>query len=594
MRLTNKNIQNVIVILFVGTLSLFGQSIKSDKNGRKIPNEKIFVHYNSTLLFAGEYLLYKVYNLNHKGLSSLSKIAYVELVGEDMEIVFKHKVRLENSAGQGDFFIPSTVKSGNYKLIAYTKWMRNGSENDFFQGEIAIINPYQSDQKKILKDSSNISTRSVALNPNKKKLSIPEVGNSSVKIRFEQDVFKRRAKVSLRIEDVSDSYSNGSYSISVRNMDTIKKPQPLSSETFKESWGEEHETSNTKIENLMYLPEYRGEYISGRIYSEDSTMSVESEKVAISIPEENGYVLKVVATDKNGMFSTNLEKEYSGTKMVVQVLGENRKKYKLALDQETALDYSDLVFNRFKITPKIKDMIVERSVHNQIENGYFSIKPDSIKPIHAIVPNYQGMLYTYNLDDYTRFSTVGETLVEVVELVWAKRIGQDEYTFQIKENDYDFYTSPDFPPLIIVDGILVQNHTHLLQYNARNVKSISFLRDKYIVGPKIFQGVLVVETIDKDYVSPYGGEHRTSMELFRPLPKKSYYYQEYGNETDLTSDRILDFRYQLYWDPNLTLSDSQNEVIFYTSDIPGEYEMVLEGFSSSGNPVSVKRKFMVE
>ncbi|UII78535.1 hypothetical protein [Flagellimonas sp. CMM7] len=594
MELIKKHILIFTFILFTGTLCIFAQSAKLDNSEDidylNIHQEKVFIHYNSTLLFTGEYLYYKVYNLNsdNNGLSNLSKIVYIELVGEDKESVFRHKVRLENSSGQGDFFIPTTVKSGNYKLIGYTQWMKNGSKNNFFQGEIAIINPYQNDQKVILKDSSIVSSNSSRSLLNSKTQSATKANNEGIKISVDQNTFKKRSKVSLKLEDVTKTYSGGTYSLSVRNIDTIEKPLMLTSKAFRSL-----QSKKEKVKNHIYLPEFRGELISGKVLPKDTISPVDNVNIALSIPEKNGYDLKVVTTDKNGVFLVSLEKAYNGTKAFVQVLGEARQKYTIKLDSDSPMDYSGLTFNRFEITPEMRDMIVERSVHNQIENSYFSIKPDSLKPTPTVIPVYKDIMNTYILDDYTRFSTIRETLVEVIELVWSKRIGKGEYTFQVKENDYDFYIKPDFSPLVVVDGIPVQNHDHLLGYNARNVRSISFLRDKYVLGSKIFQGVIDIETIDGDFVSPYNGDHRVNFDLFKPLPIKKYFNQKYTEETKPDTDRILDFRYQLLWEPNLELKGNKTVIDFFTSDVSGNYEICLEGFTASGEPISTRKVISV-
>lgn len=583
----------------MGTFCIFGQSVIPNNskgvNYANVHQEKIFIHYNSTLLFTGEYLYYKVYNLNSEtsALSNLSKIVYVELVGEDKEAVFRHKMRLENSSGQGDFFIPTTVKSGNYKLIGYTQWMKNGGKNNFFQGEIAIINPYQSNQKEILQDTSIVSNNNSRSLVNKKTQSIKEANNESIKINIDQGTFKKRSKVSLKFEEVAKLDSGGTYSLSVRSMDTIEKPLMITSKSFLSRQNRQVKKLNNHFRNHIYLPEFRGELISGKVLPKDSISPVDNINIAVSIPEKNGYDLKVVTSGENGVFLVSLEKAYNGTKAFVQVLGETRHKYTIKLNPDSSMDYSDLTFNRFEITPEMRDMIVERSVHNQIENSYFSIKPDSLKPTPTVIPVYKDIMNTYNLDDYTRFSTIRETLVEVIELVWTKKIDRDKYTFRIKENDYDFYIKPDFSPLIIVDGIPVQNHNHLLGYNARNVRSISFIRDKYILGSKIFQGVLDIETIDGNYVSPYSGDHRIDVDLLKPLPIKKYFNQKYTQETKPGTDRILDFRYQLLWEPNLKLNDNKTAIDFFTSDITGNYEICLEGFTASGNPVSLREVISV-
>ena len=57
-----------------------------------IHQEYVYMHFNTSLLFTGEYLFYKVYCLNsvNKQLTKTSKVAYVELLAESGELVFSH------------------------------------------------------------------------------------------------------------------------------------------------------------------------------------------------------------------------------------------------------------------------------------------------------------------------------------------------------------------------------------------------------------------------------------------------------------------------------------------------------------------------
>ena len=123
---------------------------------KDVSQEAVHVNYSSSVLFAGEYLFYKVFCINKdsRWLSALSKIAYVELISETGEVVFKHKVELVEGEANSEFFIPTAIESGSYKLIAYTRWMKNFGLSSFFQADIAIINPYRNDQKVILNKNS--------------------------------------------------------------------------------------------------------------------------------------------------------------------------------------------------------------------------------------------------------------------------------------------------------------------------------------------------------------------------------------------------------------------------------------------------------
>ena len=138
------------VVLFLNTLYAIAQLNTKDypdviSNFRQMPQESIFVHYNTSSFFSGERLFYKVYCFNNQSenLSTISKIAYLEMISQDGKVVFKHKIRLENGIGFGDFSIPTSITTGSYKLFGYTHWMKNNNIEQFFQTDLIIINPYQ-------------------------------------------------------------------------------------------------------------------------------------------------------------------------------------------------------------------------------------------------------------------------------------------------------------------------------------------------------------------------------------------------------------------------------------------------------------------
>ncbi len=49
-------------------------------------------------------------------------------------------IRLEDGLGNGDFKLPDSIKSGRYKIRAYTNYMRNFSDQLFFSKEIIVVN----------------------------------------------------------------------------------------------------------------------------------------------------------------------------------------------------------------------------------------------------------------------------------------------------------------------------------------------------------------------------------------------------------------------------------------------------------------------
>lgn len=579
----------LILLMFSGLSTGFSQAIVSNsevmEGYQEIPQENIYVHYNTGLLFSGEYLYYRVYSFDSKTrqLSKLSKIAYVELIGEDNKSVFKHKIRLKEGLGQGDYFIPTSVPSGNYKLIAYTQWMLNGEGSVFFQNDVSILNPYLGNQSAILLDANKEDTNNEMLN-----ISLNEYDSPELSISTNKNIYGQREKVSLNLNG-SELLIDGDYSLSVRKAYHIENAIKSIASNYSSTNSGTIKSKDKNIYDELYLPELRGELISGMV-TDMNGRPASGKKVAISIPGKD-FIFKMANTNDEGAFYLNVDKEYEAENAIIQVLGDDKENFKLDIDEPASANTSDLKFNSFKITPAIKNMILERSIYNQIENSYFSLKPDSIITPIIKAPFYVGGLSeTYLLDDYTRFNTVKEVFVEIVDHVWAKST-KEGTVLKIRESDIE---ESELLPLILMDGVMIQNHDHLMEYNARSIDRVSVLRNKFYFGTQIFQGIIAVETKDGDYKNRLYGDYIQDHKLFKPLDEKKYYQQFYKLNNGNGNSRIPDFRNQLLWMPDLNIDSESMVISFFTSDNNGHYEICLEGFTKRGKPVSVRKVISVE
>lgn len=104
--------------------------------------EKIFVHTDKSFYVTGEIAWFKIYVVNVADLKplDLSKVAYVEIVDAADKRLLQAKISLNNAEGNGSFYLPANLNSGNYKLRAYTNWMKNFGADYFFEKNITIIN----------------------------------------------------------------------------------------------------------------------------------------------------------------------------------------------------------------------------------------------------------------------------------------------------------------------------------------------------------------------------------------------------------------------------------------------------------------------
>lgn len=591
----------VLVFLFA-FVKMQGQEIlktNEQVNGfRNISQEHVFVHVNTTFLLTGESLYYKLYCFirNQNVVSTLSKIAYIELAGKDGTIVFKHKIRLEDGQGYGDFFIPTSVPSGSYKLLGYTNWMRNGAISDFFQADITIINPYQSNQSGIqmvnsVENDSIFNKGQLVGQVISSKDANSSVYAGPIEISVGKKHFKKRTKVSLVLKGKNTlSNVSGNYSISVRKKDSLKGVLPQrSNEFFNTSAIKEIGYAHGK-DHSVYLPELRGELFCGKVEAVNDSYRVNNLKIAVSVPGENTYV-DVIATDAVGGFCFNVNEDYTGDKMVFQVLSDHPERYKVALKTEDHMAYSELTFNDVDISSAMKNEILKRSVHNQIEHSYFQFRPDSLrsKPTEELFDKKERKVFL--LDNFTRFKTVEETILEIIKDVSTQRMGKDDFVIKVK--GFDYATASELLPFILLDGYFVQNHNALLKYDARSIESITVMQHKLIFGPEVFLGVLIIKTKKRNGKAILEERAASSViTIFKPQRNKSYFAQSYDDVGPIS--KLPDDRLQLLWMPNLRPSTDKINIDFFTSDVSGEFEIQIEGFTEENHPVTIRESIFVD
>ena len=545
-------------------------------------DETVFVHANATTFVSGESLLYKIYCLksSDKTPSIISKVAYVELVDSNKKSVFKTKIALENSYGQGDYFIPTTLKTGNYKLVGYTDWMLNKATSEFFQIDITIINPFKSNEKN---DNANVAASVNTISTNaKNENTVKEniVTNDNVKFNLNKKTFSNRELVPLKIESANPVFKEGSYSLSVRKIDNLPSHSQTSSTNFSSNG-----TTLIDIKNQdsnITVPEIRGEVVSGKITSKTGTDKTENIAIALSLPGKS-FAFKVVKTDKAGKFFFNIDKANYSPNVTVQVIDENASNFTISLDNVPEIDYSKLTFKADSdLSYVIKESLVDRSISSQVENAYYHKKTDNISKSPAYDPFYYPLTKEYILDDYTRFKTLKETITEITTEIYHKQKDDKVY---LHVNDATIFPQLPEAALVLVDGLYLENQNELMTYNMKNVYKIELLSGRYFVGPKSFNGLISFTTFDKDFKSTQTGSYIIKTAILRPQNKKIYNKIDYSNLAD--NARIPDFRNQLFWNPEVKM-DSENNNSFYTSDVSGTFEIKLEGFAKNGTPVSLK------
>jgi len=146
-----------LLIIPVAVLLLVAFKLVDDEFAQKIagqllkyrstyPQEKAYLHLDKPYYTVGDTLWFKGYLVEgslHMA-DSASQVLYVDLIeqqtGKNIAI---RRVRLEGGVGHGDIVLTDNIPNGAYTIRAYTNWMRNFSEDFFFQKNIYLFDEEQ-------------------------------------------------------------------------------------------------------------------------------------------------------------------------------------------------------------------------------------------------------------------------------------------------------------------------------------------------------------------------------------------------------------------------------------------------------------------
>jgi hypothetical protein len=276
--------------------------IKFDDYRKNNFQEKIFAHLNQNFYMVGEtvwFALYVVDGTIHKP-SAVSKVAYVEILDNANKAVIQTKVSIKDGTGDGSFFLPATLQSGNYIFRCYTNWMKNLDAEFFFHQEITIANPFVKSEpdKKITSKNIHVDF-------------FPEGGYL---------VGGLKSKIGFKITDDAGNFSNAKLSILNEANDTIVTASPL---TFGLG-----SFSFTPISNGKYKAVARDAngnssvQMFPQVKSEGAVMTVEDsgENLSVTVTKNTEQLFQVYlfAHCRNSIFKKEV-KRFAGNRVVFTI-----------------------------------------------------------------------------------------------------------------------------------------------------------------------------------------------------------------------------------------------------------------------------------
>lgn len=546
--------QFTFIIVYLACFSLFSKAANF--------SERVYLQTDKSLYLSGELIWTKILVTDINGrLSGISKVGYVELL-DGATAVAQARLSLNGGVGDGYLQLPATLPSGNYRLVGYTRYMRNEGEKIFFEKNLSVVNTFIAPENPISdKDKqrySPIESASV-ITISTDKSSYSCRSNGMVKINgLPADV----ATMSLSIAGV-DLFKDGNTGDIIDAFDALGS---IAGE--RETFGE------------WFMPEYEGPIVTGKLIdlSTGETAGNDAVRPLLAVP---GKDIKLFGgkIEKNGDVSF-FTKHIAGADEVVTVaISPTSARYRVDVESPFAT-HSDKRLPKLSLNPAWGDELLKRSVGLQVLHSYMA---DSIlrviddKPWFSWEPDWR-----YNLDEYTRFSTMEEVVIEFVRGVRFRKINGMRRLSVLTEERQGFTVGNT---LALLDGIPITDHEQIFKYDPMKIKRIDVYRGKYLFGGQMFDGIASFLTYNNDYP---GLELDETTQLFDYLgtQKSTIFYAPSYSSNDERSSVVPDYRHTLLWIPEVDL-DGKNEISipFTSSDLTGDFIITVEGVTKDGKPL---------
>lgn len=537
---------------------------------------QVYLHVDRDKYIAGEDIWFSIYSIDPESgkLSSKSAITYIELLNPWNMPLIQKRFRLSDGRGEGNFLLPDSISSGTYTVRAYTKWMENFLPDNCYMLEINVFNPFKGQdfwRKAVLPESSR---RDPAKLTGKKK-GVIYLGSDSI--------YGRREKVSLKIGIINeDSGLPGISDLSI----SVTPSGASSSAWFLNDFSVQG--ADPKL--LRY--ERDAHYLSGRIRYRERNNADSSDFLYMSV---QGKVAEFdySAIDISGRFTFWLPLDNKSRNLILQPENANNN---MILEIESSFSRRLPVLQTIKdiFTDSLTDEFSGLSFNYQAEKIYGT----SLKKMYVEEENtdlkkrrfYGIPEMEIFLDDYISLPVMQEVFFELVPGVLLRSIKSGYDVKIINPLTGNYYAEP---PLVMIDGVIINDLTVLGDLNPEMVEKIEVVKTPYLIGDLILHGIVNVITRAGDF-SNITLPGYTVVLPYRVIDNPDSFIGPDYSDKQKSQRRIPDLRNTLYWNPSVkTDSDGEVETEFWTSDLPGTYTINIRGITSAGKKVSLNKSFVV-
>ena len=534
------------------------------------PTERIFVSTDRSAYLAGDAVWCSLTCLDENGLfSNASAVSYVELVSEE-GTACTAKIGLLEGRGAGSFRIPVTTPTGTYRILAYTAVNAAESGTPWLAGS-RLVTVFNTTSRARVAGNVVIGSGNAPL---------AQEGRPAAEGQLELSARIRLPKGQPAVLSLHNGGAAASVSLSIYHADDLP----------------EGARENTPAGFLKALPasvstvravtvENDGEIISARIRgtvlkADDLTLATLS---AAGSPTDL-YIGRTEGNDRLRFYTSNI---YGDREIVCEVSQLDR--------QEGYIDFeSPFLFPETGPLPKLTLDPALRPDLNARKAALRAEKTRRIDTLTTFMTHREDLLLAsipsrrYHLDDYTRFHSVKEILVEITPELHLRTDHGVPSLLLTYSDALERRSDRTDNIAVMMDGVLLSDLNLLLGFDAMLLEDIDIYDQPLVCGRTPLHGIVNFIT-KKNYVTALHFPASVRVVDFQGVA----YPVAYNGA--VPEGEGQDLRQLLYWHPILNLeAGSDYRLEFNTPGYAGRFKAVAEGFTEDGKPVYQEFSFEVE
>lgn len=549
----------ILIALFQGFIIAFAGSV----------SERVYVSTDKDVYIAGDLVWCSAFCFDSSRgvLSHESSVAYVEISSISGTIA-KGKIALIEGRGSGAIQIPLSASTGNYTILAYTSAGKGREDLMADARLISVFSTLRTDR--VPGGVEVLGSEEYSGTPDGGK---PSFGGLRI---IPGNVARTSSGAELSV--VNETGSPVSFSLSIHREDGIHSPSDATMADFlsiKTDFSGEAEDSDGEV--------FHGHLIGSEVPEDLSDLSLRG---VIAFPglANDVYVSRF---NSDGTVAFKTVNVYGNRDMVCEVLSKKDGDFRLVIDSPF-LNVKAEGIPPLKMSPSLESALIERSKSMQHE------RKAAADTLYDFMPKRESTLLSdtycisYHLDDYTRFPTVQETLIEITPELRIRKGqgGKPELQVLLQGTAYDrpVYTAD---VLTMIDGVPIKDIQSLLDFDSMLLGDILIYPFTYQFGELVYKGVVDFATSKRDISSFKFDNNVVIVDWQGECYPVAFTCRNYPSGKD-------DLRNTIYWHPQLELKQGETtRVEFKAPSYPGRFKAVAEGISSDGTPLRTEFEFEV-